>query len=45
MKRPPTLTVTEFCQLVESMVNAADSELTSTRARMDSLRTETRPPG
>ena len=45
MKRPPTLTVTEFRQMIEAMCTDADSALSSTRARMDALRSETRPPG
>ena len=45
MKRKPSLTVPEFRTLLESMVATASTELDATRARMDALRTETRPPG
>ena len=45
MKRPSTLTVSEFMQLLDAMSAQATTELTATRARMDSLRAETRPPG
>ena len=45
MKRPPTLSVTEFTQLIEAMCKAASTEAASTIERMEMLRSATKPPG
>ena len=45
MKRPPTLTVTEFNQLIDAMCETASTEAASTIERMEMLRSATKPPG
>jgi hypothetical protein len=45
MKRNTSLSVTEFHQLVASMLEQADAELRAAKARMEALRSTTMPPG
>lgn len=45
MKQKPSLSVTEFQQLLEAMCAQADAELQAARKRMESLRSQTLPPG
>ena len=45
MKRNTSLSVSEFHQLVASMLEQADAELRAARERMEALRSATMPPG
>ena len=45
MKRPPTLTVTEFTKMIDAMCETASTETATTIERMEMLRSATKPPG